>query len=317
MTVIEAGQDRNHRDPVEVGEISARDQVELKSEHHETRNEPGASRPEGEEGRDQFREVVEGHPEATEYRREMMQVPTRRMRHGLRLEVRIETAEFAPTRIAAKLDQPRAPHDAYDQPAEEHDHDRGRWGPREGAAIEDRAQEDCDQRGLEQLDFPAEREPELSNVDEGELDGPEHKQNQGVRVAQGDRCREQQSQKQGSSERGVAGREPEEGGLVDEARALSAREFSEAAQVIRDREQALGSEQRNHIVIERKEVNQIYEAQKPEKHETSEPVARTHVGSRTPGRFAIPGLLLRFAIRPWLEYRFVCEKGAAPGPAST
>src|SRR5207247_4161238 len=95
----------------------------------------------------------------------------------------VQAREVAPAGIAAKLDETRAEHDAEDQPAQEPHDGRRRRPAREGARIEKRAEEDREEPRLQKLDLPAVGVPVLSDMNEGEIDRPEGREQYRVREA--------------------------------------------------------------------------------------------------------------------------------------
>src|SRR5207248_7963119 len=101
----------------------------------------------------------------------------------LRLVVIDEARQVPPAGVSANLDEPRAEHDPEDEPSEQPDDSR-RWRQtRERARIEERAEEDREEAGLQELDLPAVAMPVLPDVHEGEVERPEDGHEERVREA--------------------------------------------------------------------------------------------------------------------------------------
>src|SRR6266571_4365378 len=103
--------------------------------------------------------------------RQMVEVPRERIRHGLRLVVVIETGEVTPAPVATDLDQARAELDAEDEPADEPDEREWRRGPRG-------SQKNGEEAGLEEQRLPTEGVKGLPDVDDREVERPEHRPEQ-------------------------------------------------------------------------------------------------------------------------------------------
>src|SRR3989442_15049067 len=112
------------------------------------------ARAEGEPRRDELAQVVEEYARLVEPARHEVEPAAERVRDRLGLVVVVEAGEVAPARVAAQLDQPCAEHDAEDEPAQA-PHD-GRWRRQalERAPVEEGAEEDGEEAGLEELDLP-------------------------------------------------------------------------------------------------------------------------------------------------------------------
>src|SRR5260221_8844388 len=103
-----------------------------------------------------------------------MEIPRKGIGVRLGLVVEDETRQIAPARIAAELDEPGPEHEAENQPAQKHHHDRrGRGASREWPGPPKRSQEDREKAGLEEQDLPAEAVEDLADVDERHVDQPE------------------------------------------------------------------------------------------------------------------------------------------------
>ena len=98
--------------------------------------------------------------------RREMQIAADRTWDRLRFVVIIKTGEIAPAWIAAHFDKTRTDHDAEAKPAEKPDNKERRGSFGERPAIEQRAKEDRQKTGFEQLNFPAVAVPNLTDVDD-------------------------------------------------------------------------------------------------------------------------------------------------------
>ena len=124
---------------------------------------------------------------------------------------------MTPARIAAQLDEPRAQHDAEDEPAVEPEDRRGRRAARERARIEERAEEDGEESGLEELDLPAVAVPVLPDVDEGHVEDPEDDEQEPVGEAEEREQREDRAGPGAGDQRAIGDVEPEEARDLEEA----------------------------------------------------------------------------------------------------
>ena len=73
---------------------------------------------------------------------------------------------IAPGRVAAQLDEAGAEHDAEDEPAKEPEDDDGRRALGKRAPVDERAEEDGEEAGFEELDLPTIPIPFLTNINE-------------------------------------------------------------------------------------------------------------------------------------------------------
>ena len=85
----------------------------------------------------------------------------------------MKAGKIAPAGVTAQLDQAGADHDPKTEPAKKPDHQN--WWPafRKGPSIEQRAKENGEKTGFEQLRLPAVAIPDLPNVNNGHVHDPE------------------------------------------------------------------------------------------------------------------------------------------------
>src|SRR5207249_708447 len=111
----------------------------------------------------------------------------------LSLEVIAECGEIAPAIVAAKFDERRANHDAKDEPAKEPNDDDGRFAFRKRTTIEQRAKEDREEAGFEQLNFPPVTVPILSDMDDRHVERPKRCHDDRIGVTSDDNARESEA----------------------------------------------------------------------------------------------------------------------------
>src|SRR5207249_8146597 len=169
--------------------------------------------------------------------------------------------EVTPARVAAQLDQRRAQHDAKDEPAVEPEDRRRRRAARERARIEERAEEDGEEAGLEELDLPAVAVPVLPDVDEGEVERPEDSHEKRVGEAGEDHEREAGAEPGHGEHEAVGGVEPEEAREAEERRAAGPEVCLEAVEEERDGREAVMAEQREQLLGEAEEGDEVHEAE--------------------------------------------------------
>ncbi len=179
---------------------------------------PRAPRTGEEPRRDQLARVVEENAAGVHPARHEMERPAERIGDRLGLVVVDETREVAPARVAAQLDESGAEHDAKDQPAEQPDHGERRWPPREGTSVDERAEEDREKAGLDELDLPAVAVPVLSDVDEREIEHPQDRHQDRVCEAEEQRQRERDAEPGARDQHGIGDVEPEDARLGEERR---------------------------------------------------------------------------------------------------
>ena len=208
---------------------------------------------------------------------------------GLRFVVVEQAGEIGPARVAAQLDQAGPQHQAKDQPAQQPDHGARRRAAGEGSRIEQRAQKDREKARLEQLILPAEAEPGLPDVHEGEIQHPEERQQRRVREARQHHEGSRQTEVGGRQQRGVRGAEQEERRLRSERGGLAAEVCDQSLEMERHREQPFRAEQRQHLVDQREEGEEVDETESAQEDEARQPVGRLPScgpGSQAPGQIA-------------------------------
>ena len=170
--VVKAGEGRHHGEPVEKGKVAARDEDALEKDNDHSRDVPGLARPEDKPGSDQLSQMIHEDACFQEAPGQEMKPAAESIRDGLGLEVVEKRGQVAPAFVPADLDQARPEHYPEDEPAQEPD-DRDRRLPLgEGPRIIDRAQEDGEKSGLQQLEFPTVAVPVLADVDDREVQRP-------------------------------------------------------------------------------------------------------------------------------------------------
>src|SRR5215472_11465595 len=103
-----------------------------------------------------------------------MQVTADRAGDWLRLVVIVKTREIVPAGVTPHFDQAGAKHDAKTQPTKKPNYQNGRPAFRERPPVEQRTKEDRQETGLQQLDFPSVTVPNLADVNDRQVHGPEH-----------------------------------------------------------------------------------------------------------------------------------------------
>src|SRR5262245_36576779 len=277
--VVEACEGGHDRQVVQEGEVAREDQEDLEGEEEEAGDPPRRERTEREPRRDELDEVVPEALRLVEPGRQEMEQPRQRVRDRLRLVVVEEAGEVAPAGVAPDLDQPRAEHDPDDQPPQADDDRKGRRPARERPRIEEGTEEDREETGLEELDLPAVAVPDLSDVDEREVEDPERGEEEGVREAREDGNRQADADPGEGLEGRVRGREPEE------ARQLSpggtAGLLPDRLEVAVRGEEAAAADQRQDLVREGEEREEVDEPEEAQDDEAREPVL-PRVGGRRP-----------------------------------
>ena len=99
--------------------------------------------------------------------RQPMEVPAQRVGHRLRLVVVVEAGQVPPASVAPHLDEASPELDTEREPSVQEDHERRR-------CIRVAAEEDRQESGLEEERFPAEGVEGLSDVDDREVERPDH-----------------------------------------------------------------------------------------------------------------------------------------------
>src|SRR6266581_6154547 len=127
--------------------------------------------------------MVPSRAEFVEPMRREMQIPANRTWDRLRFIVIIKARQIAPTRIAPQFDQAGTNHDAKTEPAEKPDHQEGRPAFRKRTTIEQRAKEDRQKPGLEQLCLPTITVPNLPDVNDGHVHRPENGEDDRISIA--------------------------------------------------------------------------------------------------------------------------------------
>src|SRR5260370_9845272 len=94
----------------------------------------------------------------------------------------IETGESAPTGVAAEFDEAGANHNAKPEPAKKPENEKRRRTFWKWSGVEQRAEKDRKESGLEQLNFPAVAVPNLTNVDDRHVHRPKNGEQDCVRV---------------------------------------------------------------------------------------------------------------------------------------
>src|SRR5262249_26647217 len=121
--------------------------------------------------------------EFVEPQRRKVKIATDGTRDRLCLVVIVKAGEVAPARIAAQFDQTRADHDAKPKPSKKPNNEN-RWGTLgKRSSIEQRTKKDRQEASFEQLNLPPITVPNLSNMDNGHVHRPKHREQNRVGVA--------------------------------------------------------------------------------------------------------------------------------------
>ena len=170
-TVVKRRHRADNRDRIEPGEIPAEHQPALG--HHD--DHAGEIRNRLREGqanrRDQLRKVVAQHLDVVQPFGQIVEEPAQGIRHRLGLVVVVKAGQVPPTGVAAELDQSGAELHPKQQPAEHPDDDQGgshHRGP----------EEDPEKPGFQQERLPAEAIERLPDVDDRQVERPEHEPDQ-------------------------------------------------------------------------------------------------------------------------------------------
>ena len=159
--------EREHdRQPVQPGEVPGRDQPQLGRDDDACRDGGDRLRSEQSERHDELGEVITRDLDSVQRLGQPVEEPAQRTRHRLRLVVVVQTRQIAPALVAAHLDQPGAELDAEEQPPGCHQHCPG-WC--DVVVAEEHRQE----ARFEEQGLPAERVPELPDVDDGQICRPQ------------------------------------------------------------------------------------------------------------------------------------------------
>ena len=165
--VVDRGEGQRDRQEVQPGEVAAAHQPALGDDHDDGGDRRHRLGEEQQERHDELGDVVGEHLRAVQRARQVVEEPARRARERLGLVVVLEAGEVAPAAVAAQLDQARAELDAEQQPDEQ---PQDRCGRGDVRGSEERHEEP----GLEQQRLPAEAVPDLADVDDRQVEHPEH-----------------------------------------------------------------------------------------------------------------------------------------------
>ena len=231
------------------------------------RGDPGDRlRREQQERHDELGNVVGGDLDAVEGHGKVVEPPAQRPRHRLRLVVVFEASQVTPARITAHLDHPGAELDPEHQPAQE-DQDQSR----RRAAV--RSEEDRQESGLEQQRLPPERVPRLADVDDRQVQRPEHRPGQHRHDGRRSVDDPGDGQKR-NADTGPRHAGEEAIGVVDVEQARCLAE-PHGAHEVRDREDSPRTEQRSELVEGDEEGDQVEDAHRSQEHEPADPVPRS------------------------------------------
>ncbi len=173
--IVETGEHRHDREPIEEREIAAQDQDDLKTRQQPARDVPAQAGPESEPGHDQLDEMVPEHAELMKPVWPPMEPPAQRVRDRLSFIMVVEARQVAPARVATDFDQPGAEHDSEGQPAKQPDERRWRRPPWKRTPIQQRAKKDRQEPGFQELNLPAVGIPVLPHMNERKVERPEQR----------------------------------------------------------------------------------------------------------------------------------------------
>jgi hypothetical protein len=144
--------------------------------------------------------------------------------------------------------------------------ERARDGPRRRPAwerprVEERAEEHGQESRLEELDLPAVAVPVLADVDVGDVERPEHEQEDRVREAGHDECSQRGAEPCPSEERLVRDAEPEEAGNLDRRSAARAEVLRESLEVGVRRQEPVVPDERQPLPHQDEEGDEVDDAE--------------------------------------------------------
>src|SRR5262249_17794095 len=149
--------------PVQERKIAAQNQNDLETYEQGAGDVPRQSRIESKPGHDEFNYMVPERAELVEPVRPEIEPPAQRVGNRLSLVMIVKASKVAPASVASKFDEPGADHDAKNEPAKEPDH-KARWRAfGEGPSIEQWAEEDGQEPGLQKLNLPSVAIPVLAD----------------------------------------------------------------------------------------------------------------------------------------------------------
>jgi hypothetical protein len=151
-----------------------------------------------------------------------------------------------------------------------------------------RASSNGEEAGLEQLDFPAVRIPELADVHDRHVKHPQQQEQEGVRITRENYERQRHAQPRHDLESAIRNTEPEDAGKFREALEGRAKVFGEPAQIRIRGQQAVVPDQRHELIRGDQECDEVDESERAKNDEAGQPVTtgshRTHVRSERRGR---------------------------------
>ena len=273
--VVETGQGRDHRQPVEERQVAAQNDRALEEE-----DDPPAHRahppvrPHGQERRAQFRQVVEKDAGGQQAAGQEMEPAAERIGHRLGLEEVREDGKVAPAGVAPELDESRSQHDAEDQPQEQPDHHARRRAARKRPRVEQWTKEDGQEAGFQQLDLPAVGIPILPDVHDGHVQGPQGREQQRVAQASGHEAAQRKPGPGHAQQRVVGTVQPEQGGQPQAPCPGGAQALADVIQEPVRRQQPVRPDQRQQLPDGDQEGDGVHRAQPAQQDEARQPERR-------------------------------------------
>ena len=156
---------------------------------------------------------------------------------------------------------------------------------------EKRTEEDGQEAGLQQLDLPAIAVPGLSNVNEGEVQQPDQRQEDRIGEPQQHRQRQRGTDDRQGGQQPVGDSEPEHSGPLEKRFGGRSVVLHDPWQVAFGRREPSLPDQRNHLMRQREKGHEVDQAQQSQNEETGKPIGgrRAVLGSAHVGKDTSPG----------------------------
>ena len=274
--VVQQRHAQHDRDQVEEAVVAGGRDERLEGEEPDERDLPRATRGEHEEGQPQLDHEHHGAGEGLERAWEMARVPGEGRGQRLRPVVIAEGAQVVPGRVAPReLREAGAEHQLEQEQAEQPDDDGGRSGLVARAARADvcpRREEQAEEPGLGEEHVPLEGQEVLSEVDEGEVEGPADGEERSLGEAQKGQQRRRRPTVAENRQRGVARAQPAQRGQQPER--LRPARLARREQQLPGGQEAMLADQAVDLRPERQERREVRERQQPQEDEARQPEAR-------------------------------------------
>jgi hypothetical protein len=258
QVVVEEGDAERPGEQVEEPVVAGRGDRDLQEEEAGRRDHAETTRAEDEEGEHELDREHDRAGDALRGVRQVVCVPARPRREGLRPVVVLEGGQVPPDRIAAReLDPAREEHEAEEEQAQqEEDHRRRRPGAGRSEEAGRRGPQDREEAGLEEQRVPLELEEGRADRHEREIEAPEEDESRQRQDARDEGRSGDHPRRAHGAQDGVARAEPPEDGRDLEERLpaeLALRPLEEAG----DRREPARAEQPLDLPAERPEREQV------------------------------------------------------------